>query len=146
MKAASAIAIIALSTVGLGDQVPKEPAPTPLTDQDCHRLVVLVTAGETINTRTSRSSPSRKLSPLESAVGVLRQYRGELMGPDAAKFPGYTLRITRSSDGAHFLVSLTPVAAGCGTAWFGSEEDIVYSGRRVDCSRQGSSKHPQPKS
>lgn len=121
------VAVLAVGLRGQGGT----PVPPTLTDHDCLELVTVVVAAE--NASHSVTSPMR-LTPVETIVKFRPQYHGESLGGDAAKFPGYNLRVTRSGDGSHFQVALTPQSA-CATAWFAAEDSIVYSGRRPRCTQ-----------
>jgi len=55
-----------------------------------------------------------------------------VMDADTIQVGAYTLRVSRSDDRKHFQMALTPVS-GCGTAWFGSEANVIYTGKALGC-------------
>jgi hypothetical protein len=53
----------------------------------------------------------------------------------SASVLNYTLQATRSADKKHFNASLTPIARGCGTAWFVDDRSfVIWEGTPPDCS------------
>jgi hypothetical protein len=82
-------------------------------------------------------TPSKLLearSAVDLVVGVPRSLNATLIDTDSAELPGYSLRVTRSSDRRHFQVSLQPHDR-CGMAWFGNDSQTIYSGKALGCPR-----------
>ena len=69
---------------------------------------------------------------ISELVSSLRLRDVNIIDSEQAQVPGFTLRLSRSQDRKHYQIALTPLS-GCGTAWFGSEANVIYTGKALGC-------------
>ena len=94
----------------------------------------LTTMRMVLSAQASRAKgmPLNSLSDVLKGLPTLQSGSSAIDAETAALNGGYRLRLTLSEDRQHFQASLTP-EKGCGTSWFGSDQNLIYVGRPLGC-------------
>lgn len=112
-------------------RVASAPAPNPAVQSDRDGLT---TMRMVLSAQASRAkgTPFNSLSDVLKGLPTLQSRSSAIDTETAAINGGYRLRLTLSEDRQHFQASLTP-EKGCGTSWFGSDQNLIYVGHPLGC-------------
>lgn len=105
-----------------------------LSQKDAVRLTQAINAAESeIFSRTHKYVSLEQLL----AAPVFAE-RKALPAPldDSGQLKDHFLRLLASSDGRHYLMAITPSAAGCGFSVFSDETAAIYPAGPLDCDEE----------
>lgn len=120
-------AAVVMAMAGIGVARAAQTPPAALTEQEGLRMMRQVLSAE-------MNAPMGKKNGFGTLADVLSVTKLDAQTIDTASalIKGYTLRVSRADDRQHVQVTLTPVT-GCGTAWFGDERNLIYTGKALGC-------------
>ena len=133
LKRIAAVCLVLVGSVGIqGSATGQAQSQSALSAQDGLRLMRMVMSVEASMKKTGFGTLEQVLGDrmfTQSPVSIV------VTSPGTASVLDYQLRVTRPDDGGRFEASLTPMS-GCSTAWFGTERNLIYTGRALGCPGQ----------